>query len=130
MPMLPPQCGIGFDSNTSSDFSRKSRIQRGSRFISDISDTICALRPRRALNTPCVCVTKSYLFISPRASSSGAVIKSVAMVDPIYSPQRHDEHDERGANELILFVVSVMSLWFVSKFDYSVVMPRPPPLSF
>ena len=83
MPILPPQRGIGFDSKILSERSRKSRIHAGSCFISEIAATIFAFRPFSALNTACDGVMKSYLLISPTPVSSGADIKSVAMIIPI-----------------------------------------------
>src|SRR5436309_7418796 len=78
--MLPPQRGIGFDSKILSERSRKSRIHAGSCFISEIAETISGFRPRSALNTACDGVMKSYLLISPTPVSSGADIKSVAII--------------------------------------------------
>src|SRR5438874_6787135 len=78
--ILPPQRGVGFDSKILRERSRKSRIHAGSCFISEIAETICGFRPRSALNTACEGVMKSYLLISPTPVSSGADIKSVAMV--------------------------------------------------
>src|SRR3954447_2218612 len=100
IPISPPQRGIGFDSKIFSDRSRKSRIHAGSFFISEIAATIFAFRPFSALNTACDGVMKSYLLISPTPVSSGAETKSVAMAysNPIYEPQRHDEHDVRNPN--------------------------------
>jgi hypothetical protein len=85
MPILPPQRGIGFDSKIFSDRSRKSRIHAGSCFISEIAATICGFSPFSALNTACDGVMKSYLLISPSPVSSGAEIKSVAMVLSYFS---------------------------------------------
>ena len=78
MPMFPPQRGMGFDSNTSRLLSRKSRIHSGSRFISEISATIRASSPLRALKTYFSSLRKSYLLISPTGSSVG-LWRSVAM---------------------------------------------------
>ena len=61
MPMSPPHLGIGFDSKILSDSSRKSRIQAGSFFISEIWATISAFRPFSALKTALVWVTKVVL---------------------------------------------------------------------
>src|SRR3954471_12530731 len=80
IPILPPQRGIGFDSNILRELSRKSRIQAGSPFISEIAETSWGLSPRSALNTACDGVMKSYLLISPTADSSAADIKSVAII--------------------------------------------------
>src|SRR5712671_3839659 len=80
MPISPPQRGIGFDSKILSERSRKSRIHAGSFFISEIAETIAAFSPFSALNTACDGVMKSYLLISPTPVSSGADIKSVAIV--------------------------------------------------
>ena len=51
MPMSPPQCGIGLELKISRLFSRKSRIQSGSFFMSEIWSTIVASSPLRALKT-------------------------------------------------------------------------------
>src|SRR5215212_12242082 len=80
MAMLPPQRGIGFDSKIFSERSLKSRIHAGSFFISEIAATIFAFKPFSALNTACDGVMKSYLLISPTPVSSGAEIKSVAII--------------------------------------------------
>src|SRR3954467_1389072 len=97
IPMFPPQRGIGFDSKILSERSRKSRIHAGSCFISEIAETICALRPFSALNTACDGVMKSYLLISPTPASSGADTKSVAIIlsypqKPDWIPVACDQH--------------------------------------
>ena len=66
---------IGFDSKISSDLRRKSRIQRGSFFISEICETIWALSPRLALKTAGESVRKSYLLISPSFRSPAASVE-------------------------------------------------------
>jgi hypothetical protein len=81
-PIRPPQRGMGFEWKISSDWSRKSRIQAGSRFISEIWQTISASSPLRALKTAGESVRKSYLLISPRAS----VEESSSPVDMRVSP--------------------------------------------
>src|SRR3954463_11756577 len=98
IPISPPQRGIGFDSKIFSDRSRKSRIQTGSCFISEIAATILALSPFSALNTACDGVMKSYLLISPTPVSSAAGIKSVAIVHSYqyFELQRHKEHEVRN----------------------------------
>ena len=53
MPMLPPQRGIGLALKISRLFSRKSRIQAGSLFISEICATISALEPLAGLEDRC-----------------------------------------------------------------------------
>ena len=45
MPMSPPQWGIGLELKISRLFSRKSRIQAGSFFISEICSTIVGIEP-------------------------------------------------------------------------------------
>src|SRR5580698_5602873 len=76
--MLPPQWGIGLEWKISRLFSRKSRIQAGSFFISEIWRTIVSSSPRRALKTNFESVRKSYLLISPIASV-GVFANSVDM---------------------------------------------------
>src|SRR6476660_3475935 len=116
IPMSPPQRGIGFELNTSSDFSRKSRIQAGSRFISEISATICASSPRRDLNTSCEGVTKSYLLISPNTPWSAGVSKSVAIVLPSYLDHQDTKDTKKGnlnrIRRLFFFVIFVPS-WLI-----------------
>ncbi len=81
MAMSPPHFGIGFDSKMASDRRRKSRIHSGSLFISEICRTTSSFSPLRALKTPVVWVTKSYLLISPTWSLAGRV--SVAIFKPL-----------------------------------------------
>ena len=78
MAMLPPQWGIGLELKISRLFSRKSRIQAGSFFISEICRTMSASKPRRALKTYFDSVRKSYLLISPIIGSA-CVVVSVAI---------------------------------------------------
>ena len=49
MPMSPPQWGIGLELKISRLLRRKSRIQAGSFFISEISLTICRVEPLAGL---------------------------------------------------------------------------------
>ena len=79
-PILPPHFGKGLDWKISSDFRRKSRIQSGSPFISEICATISESNPLRALKTASVWVWKSYLLISPIFSGGDSVAVSLAMV--------------------------------------------------
>ena len=81
MPMSPPQRGIGLDSKISRLFRRKSRIQAGSFFISEISATISRVEPLAGLEDVLrSSLRKSYLLISPMPSC-GLVTTSVAMID-------------------------------------------------
>src|SRR5689334_4313465 len=108
MPMSPPQRGMTFDSKIFSDRRRKSRIQAGSFFISEICATILAFKPRSARNTSCAGVMKSYLLISPTAVVSR---RSLAMVKPIAfltGLQDFADRQDEGLRGFVLLIVQVL----------------------